>query len=421
MNRKPKSIVLCVLPACLLVGCQEEPAPKSPVRPVRAMKVGVAGFSGRSFPGRAKATEEVNLSFRVSGPLVALPINVGDVVKKGDVLARIDSRDYEVALRSAEANLARSKAELQAMATGARPEEIEQLKASVKRAEALMKRWQDEYDRITKLDKQGAATAIEVTRTTASRDEAEATLRRAQESLRIGQAGARKEDIEAKKAEIKSLEAAVDSAKDQLAYTSLKAPFDGSVAAKYVENYQTVQAREDICRLLDTSKVEMIVNIPEGLIANVPYVKEAVVAFDAFPDRRIEAKIKEIGTEASETTRTYPVTLIMDQPKDIKILPGMSGTARGRGKLPGDVAQAGFEVPVGAVLADKDGKTFVWLIDPKAKTAKRREVKAGKLTSRGMLVQGLEAGQWIATAGVHTLREGQQVRILDASAEEVSK
>ncbi|MBN1346424.1 MAG: efflux RND transporter periplasmic adaptor subunit [Phycisphaerae bacterium] len=404
-----------------LWGC-EQPPPDKPVRPVKAMKVGdITVFAGRKFPGRAKATEEVNLSFRVSGPLIALPVKVGDQAKKGDVLAKIDPRDFEVQLLSSQAELAKATAQLEAMSAGARPEEIEQLKAALQSAEAVMKRWQKEYDRIMDLDKKGAAATIEVTRTIEERDSAEAKLRHVRENLRIGQTGARKEDIDAKKAEIKSLEAAVDAAKDQLAYTTLKAPFEGTIAVKYVENFQTVQAKEPIVRLLDTSKIEMVVDIPEGLISYAKYATEAICRFEALPDREFKAKIKEIGAEASETTRTYPVTLIMDQPKDAKILPGMSGTAQGKGKLPDDVAVAGFEVPVTAIVSDKDGKKSVWVIDEKTKTVKRREVKPGKLSATGMLVQGLQSGEWIAIAGAHYLEDGQEVRLLTDEAGEVSQ
>ena len=79
-------------------------------------------------------------------------------------------------------------------------------------------------------------------------------------------------------------------------------------------------------RILDDSRIEMVVNIPENLISFAQYVKKVFVSFDAFPEQELEATIKEIGTEASSTTRTFPVTLIMDhQPSEFKILPGMAG------------------------------------------------------------------------------------------------
>jgi multidrug efflux pump subunit AcrA (membrane-fusion protein) len=90
-----------------LQGCEkEEVAEKKIIRPVMAMKViEEVQFRQRQFPGTAKATQEIDLSFRVSGPLITLPVDIGDEVSTGDVVARIDPRDYEVRLRSARGEL----------------------------------------------------------------------------------------------------------------------------------------------------------------------------------------------------------------------------------------------------------------------------------------------------------------------------
>ena len=75
------------------------------------------------------------------------------------------------------------------------------------------------------------------------------------------------------------------------------------------------------------------------MISLTPYLTDIVCVFDTFPDREIPAQIKEVGTEASTTTRTYPVTFIMDQPDDTKILPGMAGMVSARAKMAGDTAE----------------------------------------------------------------------------------
>jgi RND family efflux transporter MFP subunit len=366
-------IVLGTLAVFFFAGCGEEVTTEEPVRPVRAMKVGdVATFTGRSFPGVAKATREVDLSFRVAGPLITRPVDVGDEVKENQVVARIDPRDYEVNLRNVEGQLVKTKAE-------------------VERAES-------DYDRVARARERdpGAVSETVLDAARQSRDGAQA--------------------------EVTSLEAAVDSAKDQLKYTYLRAPFDGTVVATYVENYEYVKARQSIVRVLDTSRIEMIVYISASLISYAPQAKNIRVRFDPFPDRELKAEIKEVGKEASQETRTYPVTLIMDQPGDIKILPGMAGRAAGEGRLPQEAGRTGIEIPVSAVFSpDEAGKTYVWVIDEGAKTVSRREVKTGKITDVGIVVlDGLEAGEWIATAGVHYLREGQEVRIQEQSAQEVS-
>jgi multidrug efflux pump subunit AcrA (membrane-fusion protein) len=148
-----------------------------------------------------------------------------------------------------------------------------------------------------------------------------------------------------------------------------------------------------------------------------------IVIFDPFPDLEIEAEIKEIGKEASRTTRTYPVTLIMDQPEDIKILPGMAGKARRGIAVPDMQGQSDIIIPETALFAPGDSDTsYVWVIDDQAKTVSKRKVTTGTLLDSGVAItDGLKPREWIATAGVHYLKEGQQVRILAQTATEVSK
>lgn len=368
--------VLVVLIA--LTGCQEEIPEKEMVRPVRAVQVGdPSDFAKRSFPGRAKATREVDMSFRVAGPLVKRPVNVGDEVRKGQELARIDPRDFQVNLRDAQGQL--------------------------ERVEAILKRAESDYERVVQIKNQdpGAVSQAMIDRN--------------------------RQQVESTTAEIRSLQAAVASAKDKLAYTYLKAPFDGIVTSTYVENYEDVKAKQPVIRLIDHSQIEMIVNIPEDLIYQADYLKTAGkafrVRFDPFPNRELKPQIKEIGKEASKTTRTYPVTLIMDQPEDIKILPGMAGKATRAAALPGEESRGDIIIPETAVFSvDEMDNTFVWIIDTQTKTVSKREVKTGELLDTGIAIEdGLKPGEWIATAGVHYLKEGQQVSILSQSSKGVSK
>jgi len=411
-------LVCAGLLSVTILACQR-PEPKPFVRPVRAMRIGDTSQVSRGLPGRARAVQEVNLSFRVSGPLVELPVDVGDVVEKGRSLARIDPRDYQVKLEDAQGRLARAEASLAAMQAGARSEELKQLQALVESAEAAYGRAYSEYGRAAELVKTRAISQEEFDRKRQIALKANADLRTAQEELRIGQIGAREEDIRAQQAEIRSLRAAVAAAEDQLGDTELKAPFPGVVAAKYVENFETVQANQVIVRLLDVTQVEIVINVPETAISVVPYAKDITCTFDAFPDKPVPAQIKEIGTEASQTTRTYPVTLVMNQPEGFTILPGMAGVSRGRVELPGDAARQGYEVPETAVFSPEQGEHFVWLIDPASKATRRQAVRLGELTPRGIRVAGVMPGQWIATAGVHYLEEGQTVEILPEPGTEV--
>jgi len=354
-----------------LQGCgKKEVEEKIVIRPVMAMKVvEEVQFRQRQFPGTAKATQEIDLSFRVSGPLITLPVDIGDEVSTGDVVARIDPRDYEVELRSARGEL--------------------------NEAIAVMKRANADYQRVKNIFEQdpGAISQISVDNALQARDSA--------------------------RAKVDALTASVTTKKDRLNYTHLKAPFDGIVVNKYVENFQDVRSKQAVVRIIDKSHIEMIISIPENLIALAGAAKNIEVIFDPFPDRKIPAEIKEIGKEASRTTRTYPVTLIMEQPDDINILPGMAGKATGEAPEDTSLLPEGRPVPVSAIFSPDDiNKTYVWIIDEKSKQVTKQEVTTGRLSNTGIMVTaGLKTGAWIATAGVHDLREGMEVRILEEKAE----
>lgn len=363
-------IVLAILILSTLTACSETEPEKEVIRPVRAVKVGDMGrFQRRGFPGRAQATQEIDLAFRVGGPLITRPVNVGDQVQEDEVVARIDPRDFEVNLRNVRAQLAE--------------------------AEAALERAASDYRRqlsIFKTDP-GATSETAVDRAREGQDRAAAN--------------------------VDALKASVATAQDQLDDTDLQAPFDGTVVATYVENFQNVRQKQPVVRILDTSHIEMVINIPESMISMASSVQTALLQFDAFPGREFEGRIKEIGTEASQTTRTFPVTLIMEQPEDVKILPGMAGTARaGETDLTDEQQRRGLGVPVGAVFTpDTETQSFVWIVEPTEGdlgVLERRAVKTGDMTRLGVLItDGLSAGELVVTAGVHSVREGQTVRILN--------
>lgn len=415
MNGKPYVACVCAVAALMSVGCPQPAAESEAIRPVRAIKVGdLKAIQGREFPGRAKARDEVELSFQVSGPLISLPVDVGSPVKKGDVLAAIDPRDFQAALDSNQGNLERARANLLAMERGARPEEIEQLKALVAEAEAAYRQAAAEHERNAKLVKSGAVTKSEFDMTLARTERTAAEVTKAKEELNIGLKGARQEDLDAKRAEIKALEAAVANAKNQLDYAVLTAPFDGKVAARYVDNFQTVQAKQPIVRLLDVSKIEVTIQVPESVIALIPRVKKVLCRFDALPGQDFVGQITKIGSEASQTTRTYPVTVAVDQPEEAQILPGMAATVSRHPEDAEETAAEDLVVPPAAVFTKESGQqTYVWVVDEGSRKVKEQAITTGQLTPVGITVtQGLQKGQWVVTAGVHSLREDQEVKIL---------
>lgn len=406
-------LLALVLSQAAFLGCQSDVVEPDPVRPVRSIKLADwESFQARWFPGRAEPVDEVDLSFRVSGPLIALPVRVGSVVQTNELLAAIDPTDYRIALDRAKANVQRAEAEMLVMQRGARPEEIAQLKAGLAEVEAGSTQASAEHERNIGLRKQGALSQAEFDLSLARRDRAAAQVAVAQESLRIGEQGAREEDQMAKRAEIGALTAAVRDAENRLSFTSLFAPFDSEVAARYVDNFQTIQAQQPVLRLFSTTEVKIVVQVPEGAISYADQVESMICRFDAFPDRSFTGEVFEIGRQASRTTRTFPVTVLVKQTEGATILPGMAASVQPVLKESAAIERQNLTLPVAAVFTPETAEqSCVWVVDEAGGTVSRREVKLGQLTLLGIVViSGVEPGDRVVTAGVHSLREGQQVR-----------
>jgi RND family efflux transporter MFP subunit len=361
-----RDILLVLAVPLVLSACQ----PSSPevvdiVRPIKALQVGSAEILvGKSFPGVAKATQEVDLSFRVPGVLRKMPVKIGQEVRVGDVIASLDPRDFEVEEANAKAGLANAQAQL--------------------------KNAKVEYNRVLRIQKevQGVVSQSAIDLRETNYEQALATYA--------------------------SFQAQLNASQDRLSYATLKAPFDGVIVQRYVENFQDIGINMPVFRLVDISKIEMDINVPENLISNLPYVQNTRVTFDALPHVDIPAQIKEVSNEASQSTRTYRVRFIMTPPPGIDILPGMAGQVTGEVIKPGQEKQDVI-IPVGAVFSSTDSlRTHVWIYDTQSQIVTKRTVQKGSITDGGLVItEGLKQGDWIATAGVHFLTDGQKVRLLD--------
>jgi len=194
-----------------------------------------------------------------------------------------------------------------------------------------------------------------------------------------------------------------------LGNTKLRAPFDGRIGRKLVENFQVVQAKQAIIVLQKVGIVEIIVNAPERAMAEARKNDggEISAEFASLPGRHFPLKLKEFATEADPQTQTYKVVLSMDTPKGINILDGMTATVSRTSKRSGATS---LEIPAPAVFAGDNEKSFVWLVgDDMTVTAQAVEVglmRAGNIT----VTAGLSQGDRIITAGVQNLVSGEKVR-----------
>jgi RND family efflux transporter MFP subunit len=201
--------------------------------------------------------------------------------------------------------------------------------------------------------------------------------------------------------------------------TKLRAPFDGIMSRKLVQDFANVQAKEPVLIFEDDSRLEIKVSVPERDLAGrrpTASSRDAMnarlkpkVTVTALPDLAFPAKLKELATTADPTTRTYEATFLFDQPNEVVVLPGM--TAKVTVQL-SDVASAGeVAIPAHAAVADTAGRSTVWVVDPESMTVKRKPVTLGQLTGDSVIVTaGLSNGEVVAISGVSQLREGMAVR-----------
>ena len=303
----------------------------------------------RNYPGAVRAARRVDLAFQVSGPLTEIRAAEGQTVNKGQLIARILSRDFDTAIARAKANA------LQAERQFNRYQEL-YVKKLVSKAD---------FDRY-------------------------------------------KADNDIAKARLKEVEDALDD-------TYLRAPFNGVIAKRYVENYQDVRAKDPIVSLQDISHVEILINAPEGDMARLRSGKEPKLyaKFATAPGKRYELVLKEFSTQADPRTQTYRVTLQMPQPDEINVLPGM--TASVSAQFPVDRSD-GYRIviPAAAVFSDETSRFLVWVYDAEAMTAAKREVTTGNLSgAEGIeILDGIAPGDTVVVTAVNQLRENMKVRPL---------
>lgn len=387
-----------------------------PVRPAKTEVVQSARESvQRTFTGSVLAQDQVELAFRVSGPLVQLPVKSGDKVSAGDLIAQIDPRDFRSRIARIQGSLDGANAQLAAMKAGARDEDIRILQNKVAAAEATFGNSKVELERYEQLFKGGTVSKSDYDTKKLQNDVDRKALAAAREELDKAKKGARQEDLDAQEAQIRGLEAQLQEAQDALDDTSLKAPFDGVVARRLVENFEDVRAKQPIVSLQNIADVKIVADVPESVVAVVKkeHIERLSVSFDADADTEYDVSIAEVDMVADRRTGTYAVTVTMPAPESRRILPGMSASLRMHLTESFKSSGGGVPVPADALFTDPDGGTYVWKVDGDLKV-RRAKVKTSDVGAERVIVtEGLEGGERVVTAGVHMIQEGWTIRLLD--------
>jgi len=355
--------VFLALTLPILAACEEKTeAPPPPTRAIKTMVVSErVGEQERKIAGVVEATTVTDLAFQVGGRVVELNVDIGDTLKAGDIVARIDPAPFEFALRTA--------------------------KSEVSDAEGRLRDAESKHVQQEALFKKGYTTKT-------AYDTALANLNSATAALE----GARSRR---------------DTAERDLKLTTLTAPFDGRISARYLDRFTEVTGGQKIVQLSAGGQRKVEANVPESMISSISVGDAISVAFPTLRNRTVTGKISQIGARAGNTN-SFPVIAVLDE-EDAAIKAGMTAEVTFFFKT--EETGKAFTIPTPAVLPSGDGTAgLVFVFDPAASVVRQREVDIVNVKDNDLVVAGgLNEGDIIAVAGVSFLHDGMKVKLLDSS------
>jgi RND family efflux transporter MFP subunit len=366
---KTYSTVLACVAALALVACSKPEPPPEPIRAVKLLTVGLDTLNLSSeFAGDVRARTESRLGFRVGGKLLQRPVEVGQRVQAGTLLAQLDGSDLALASQAAQAQVSAALTQRNLAAA--------------------------DLKRFTDLKSQGFVSGAEIERRQATLQAAEASLRQAQ------------------------AQGAVQG--NQASYARLLADGPGVVLAVEAEVGQVVTAGAAVVRIARDGARDVVFVVPEdklaqlrpGLVAQVRlWASGAAAPVSTTPDagQPLPGVVREIAAVADPLTRTYQVRLALPDAAQVPL----GSTAYVTLPAPiGAVAQA-IKLPTSALMHDAEqgrSGSAVWVFDPASSTVQQRPVVvAGADGNEAVIASGLKPGEEVVAAGVHVLAPGQKV------------
>ena len=414
-SRLGASLPVVLLVLSLAIGCSRQEAPRPEVvRPVQTMVVAAGDATqARSFPGRVQGSRSVDLAFQVPGLLVTLPVKEGQSVAKNELIAQLRQDEFQARVQAVQGQLDQARAALNALRQGERPEERLRREAQVRAAEARLANARTEFERYGRMIQMKAVPRSDY-------DRAETNYRVAQEdykaAVQVLEQGttARPEDIQAQEAQVRVLESRLGEANVDLRDSTLRAPYDGVIARRFVEEGQNLRAKDPVVQFQDADEIDIALDVPESVMVSdirSAKIEQMIATFSSAPGLQFPVRIKEMAQAADPVTQTFQVRVTMKSPPGMNVLPGMTATVTLTSRRTGSKTDR-ILVPIDAVLKDGTGDQVVWEVKPD-QTVSRRPVKIGEATGGQIAVtEGLQPGDRIAVAGVTFLREGMKVRDL---------
>lgn len=340
-------------------GCGGPAAPAPLVRPVQVTTIhyGTAG-EPVSLTGQVQAQNEANLAFRIAGRLVERRVTVGDLVKRGQLVARIEAQDARNTLRSAQADLAA--------------------------AQATLVQSRNNEARYRSLVTTGVVSRAQY-------DDAQ-------------------QQLAAAESRVSAATASVQTAQDNVSYTELYSDTAGVVTAKGAEPGEVVAAGQMVVQVAQKGAKDGVFNVPAPLVRDPSHRPATItIALADDPNIKTTGHIREVSPQADPATGTYVVKVTLDNPPEAMRL---GATVVGSASF---TPQAVVSVP-GTALVELHGQPAVWVVDPRSQQVSLRAVAIERYEASAVIVSsGLKDGDIVVTAGVHALRPGQQVTLLQSA------
>ncbi|MGI9233393.1 MAG: efflux RND transporter periplasmic adaptor subunit [Woeseiaceae bacterium] len=352
---------LLIIASLALLGCgQSDEAFEERLRPVRYVTVSDASaFRDRSFSGTSKSSRESRLSFKVSGTITSMPVQIGQRLNAGDLIAAIDPAGYVLQSQQAQASLVEAQ-------------------ANDRRAAA-------NYERTKGLYANSNASLNDLDSARAQAESASAVVRAASKALEI--------------------------ARLNVSYTELTAGADCSIASLNAEVNENVASGQQVAAVSCGDAYEVTLDLPESLIGSVDESTPVSIRFGAIPGQSFSGTISEIAVASSAGSAAFPVVVMIDGSH-----PSLRSGLAADVTFQFDSAASqggGFVLPVSAVISNPSG-TFVFVAEPDESgseaVVRRRDVSLGELTQSGIeIAEGIEVGDRVITAGISVIREDQRV------------
>ncbi|SDF92008.1 HlyD family secretion protein [Limimonas halophila] len=279
---------------------------------------------------------QVDLAFNAEGKIAEIPVEEGDRVEKGQVLARLDSDTYENMVAAAEARLEESRARLTELENGTRPQEIERARAAVEQAEARVRMTRITRERRERLRGPSYVSESAYDEAVRAHEEAKAELRQRRAELDLAVEGPRTEKIAAARAQVAFNEATLRLARERLDNTTLTAPEAGTVLTRVREPGATVGPTATVMTLALREPMRVRTYVSETNLGQVEPGMPVAITTDSFPDKVYEGHVgfisptaeftpKTVQTPELRTSLVYRVRVIVDNP-DAGLRQGMPVT-----------------------------------------------------------------------------------------------